>query len=237
MLVPPSELTVGNLARGLPVQGVWRANEMATYTAATMSSDFPCLDAELPNHGWPRSSLIELLLQQAGIGEMQLLKPALVALSRKQTIVLVQPPHFPNTMACTKWGIDASRLLWIKTPFTADALWTTEQILKNGSCGAILLWQSNIRNESLRRLNLAAQSTDTWLWLLRPRSACADASPSQLRIALRPAYAGITLDITKRRGPVLDHSLFVALPDMPATPQQDTEHAPLVKRAYSALAV
>jgi hypothetical protein len=39
----------------------------------------------------------------------------------------------------------------------------TEQILKNGCCGAVILWQSVVRNESLHRLHLAAQSTDTWL--------------------------------------------------------------------------
>lgn len=221
----------------LPLQDVWRASEMAIYTAATMPSGFSSLDAELPNSGWPRSSLIELLLQQAGIGEMQLLKPALVRLSKKQRIVLVQPPHLPNTMACKTWGIDTSRLLWIKAKGTADAMWTTEQILKNGSCGAVLLWQSNIRNESLRRLNLAAQSTDTWLWLMRPISSCSDASPSQLRIALRPALGGISLDIIKRRGPVLDHALFVPLADMPASRHQlETEHAPLVVRAPTAIA-
>ena len=78
-------------------------------------------------------------------------------------------------------------LLWVKAPTTADALWSTEQILRNGSCGAVLLWQTNTRSEALRRLNLAAQTTDTTFWLLRPMSAAVDSSPASLRIALRDA--------------------------------------------------
>ena len=174
------------------------------------------LDEELPNRGWPRSSLTEILLQQNGIGEMQLLKPALARLSKNQRIALVQPPYLPHAMACETWGIDTSRLLWVRAKSTGDALWTTEQILKNGSCGAVILWQSNVRAESLRRLNLAAQTTDTWFWLMRPMACAGDSSPAPLRLALRPAIAGVSIDIVKRRGPRSDTPLFVPLADMPA---------------------
>ena len=215
----------------LSFQGVWHASEMAVGQTTTYPSGFAAFDAELPGKGWPRSALIELLLQQAGIGEMQLLKPALVKLSGKQRIALVHPPYRPHAMACKSWGINCRQLLWLDAKSTADALWTTEQILKNGSCGAVVLWQSNIRTDALRRLNLAAQSTDTWFWLMRPLSCRLDSSPAPLRIALRPAAGGVSLEIVKRRGPHCEESLFVALADMPAgTPLLDKEHAPMVKR-------
>jgi protein ImuA len=169
-------------------------------------------------------------LQQAGIGEMQLLKPALARLSKNQRIALVQPPYIPHATACKTWGIDISQLLWIRAKSTGDALWTTEQILKNGSCGAVILWQSNARAESLRRLNLAAQTTDTWFWFMRPMACSADASPAPLRLALRPALGGVSLDIVKRRGPRSDTPLFVPLADMPAGRHlSDTENATFVE--------
>lgn len=118
--------------------------------------------------------------------------------------------------ACKAWGLDVDRLLWVRAKSTGDALWTTEQILKNGSCGAVILWQANVRPESLRRLNLAAQSTDTWFWFIRPLVSASDASPAPLRIALRPAKAGISLEIIKRRGPQADSPFFLSLADMPA---------------------
>ena len=237
MLAPP--LTSSDSARPLlqfPLQDVWRASEMAVSRATTCSTGHAVLDEELPNKGWPRSSLIELLLQQAGIGEMQLLKPALVGLSKNQRIALVQPPYIPHAMACKTWGIDTRQLLWIRTKSTGDAMWTAEQILKNGGCGAVILWQSNVRAESLRRLNLAAQTTDTWFWLMRPMACSADASPAPLRLALRPALGGVSLDIIKRRGPRSDTRLFVALTDMPTGRHvSDTENATAVEHLSAAV--
>ncbi|BBB66578.1 hypothetical protein UNDYM_2325 [Undibacterium sp. YM2] len=219
--IPPNLSSV----LGKMPHAIWRASEMAVYKASTLSSGFKELDAELPNEGWPRSSLIELLVQQAGIGEMQLLKPALAAIARSQRIALIQPPHAPNGLTCQSWNLPAERLMWLKAKTTADALWTTEQILKNGSCGAVLLWQANIRAEALRRLNLAAQTTDTYFFLMRPVSAQRDTSPAPLRLALRPARSGINVEIVKRQGPHSDLIHFINLPDMPVSRHNNsTEH-------------
>jgi protein ImuA len=130
--------------------------------------------------------------------------------------------------------MECPNLLWVRALTTADALWSTEQILRNGSCGAVLLWQSNTRSEALRRLNLAAQTTDTTFWLLRPMSAAADASPAPLRIALRPAAGGISVEIIKRRGPHHDAPLFIQLASMPARQRfLDDQNAVLVQRSPS----
>jgi protein ImuA len=223
-------------ARELDFPGVWRANELAVSRTATYPTGFDHFDNELPGKGWPRSALIELLLQQAGIGEMQLLKPVLTGLSKTQKIVLVQPPYLPQAMACKSWGLQMNNLFWIKTTNAADGLWATEQILKNGSCGAVILWQANVRTESLRRLHLAAQSTNTWLWLMRPLAANMDASPAQLRIALKPAPGGVALNIVKRRGPHAAQLLFIPLADMPASHHySDQENAPVVMRTRPAV--
>ncbi|NRR33772.1 translesion DNA synthesis-associated protein ImuA [Oxalobacteraceae bacterium] len=224
MLAPPLPLTAAAQQAGqLALRDVWRASELAVSRSSTCGTGHAALNAELPNGGWPRSVLIELLLQQAGIGELQLLKPVLSQLSATQRIALIQPPYLPHAMACRAWGLNEAHLLWLRSSSSADALWAAEQILKNGSCGAVVLWQANVRPEALRRLNLAAQSTDTWLWLMRPLAAAADASPSPLRIALRPAHGGISADIIKRKGPHCDTPLFIPLAGMPAGPS----HAPL----------
>lgn len=87
------------------------------------------LDAELPNGGWPQSQLVELLIQNPGLGELQLLKPILAHLAKDQRIALIQPPYIPQAMALRSWGIDTSRLLWITAASTGDALWSTEIVL------------------------------------------------------------------------------------------------------------
>ena len=245
MLTSPLTITAeARIAGQLAMRDVWRASELAISRSTTCSTGHAALDAQLPNSGWPRSALIEVLVQQAGIGEMQLLQPTLANLSRTQRIALIQPPYLPHAMACKSWGINERNLLWLRSASSADALWSAEQILKNGSCGAVSLWQANVRPEALRRLNLAAQSTDTWLWLMRPLSSSADASPSPLRLALRPALGGVSVDIIKRRGPHCDAPLFVSLVDMPAgrhsleTPHEITaQRTPAVAAARNAAPV
>lgn len=73
MLCPP--LIRSDFARALlqlPLQDLWRASELALSRSTTCTTDtgHTRLDVELPNGGWPRSALVEVLLQQAGIGEM-----------------------------------------------------------------------------------------------------------------------------------------------------------------------
>ena len=195
--------SLGSLRGARPAalhEHVWRAGQMGLARANVTPTGHAALDRELPNHGWPHGGLIELLLQQSGIGELHLLQAALHALG-DQRIALLQPPHTPHIAAWRAWGLSPQRLLWIRTKRQADALWSAEQVLRNGSCGALLLWQQTLRHESLRRLQLAAQASDTLCWLLRPLSASDTASPAPLRIALRPLAGGVQLEVLKRRGP------------------------------------
>jgi protein ImuA len=159
--------------------------------------------------------LIELLVQQPGMGELQLLKPALRHIAQHGRIALIQPPHLPQIAAFNAWGIAIENLLWIKTQRSADALWAAEQILRHGCCGAVLLWQTHVHTNALRRLHLAVQATDTAFWMIRPLALGADASPASLRLALRPDLGGVQVDVIKRRGPRLAAPFYLALPDMP----------------------
>lgn len=191
-------------------RNVWRASGMGFAKTARTETGYPALDQELPDAGWPKSTLIELLVQQAGIGELRLLRPALQALAQNRCIALVEPPHIPNTAAWATWGLPVQKLLWIKARKVADALWTAEQILRNGSIGALLFWQPQIRSEALRRLLLAAQSTDVTFFLLRPLSAAMNPSPSPLRLAIQPSPRGVRVDIVKRRGSTHDSPLYLS---------------------------
>lgn len=211
---------------------VWRANQMGSYQAPVTPSGYKILDSELPNGGWPSAALIELLLQQPGIGEMRLLRPALSAIACKRRIALIQPPHPPQAAAWLAWGLPHEHLLWVKTRRSADALWSAEQILRNGSCGALLFWQTHARPESLRRLHLAAQASDILFWMMRPLASAQDASAAPLRLGLRPAPGGLQVDLFKRRGPQRDEPLYLLMNDQPTyfpTPSS-SHHAFLDRR-------
>ena len=179
---------------------VWRGGEMAAAGALSIASGHPALDKVLPDAGWPRRGLIELLVSQPGIGEMRLLQPALQRLSG-QRIALLQPPHVPQIASWRALGLAPERLLWIRAERDSDVLWSAEQVLRNGSCAALLVWQNAMRTESLRRLQLAAQSSDMLCWLVRPLTMAGVPSPAPLRLALKPDRQGLRVDVLKRRGP------------------------------------
>src|SRR3546814_1948070 len=64
---------------------LWRASQLARMPGRCVDTGFPALSAQLPGGGWPLGNLIELLIQQPGIGEMQLLRPALSDLSSRRS--------------------------------------------------------------------------------------------------------------------------------------------------------
>lgn len=200
---------------------LWLASQLAHSTTRCIDTGHPALSGQLPGGGWPTGTLIDLMLQQPGIGELRLLRPALVTAARRR-IVLLQPPHPPQALALAALGLAPSQLLWIRTTRSSDALWAAEQVLRSGSCGALLFWQNHARGETLRRLHLAAQSAETLFFMLRPLAAAQDSSPAPLRLCLRPAAGGIDIDFVKRRGPQRDAPLF-----LPLTPSLLQRHASL----------
>jgi hypothetical protein len=157
---------------------------------------------------------VDLLVQHSGVGEARLLRPALSATGRRP-VAFVQPPHTPDGLGLSYIGLTLEQMLRVKAPKTADALWSVEQILRAGSCGALVFWTQYAQASSLRRLHLAAQSSETLFIMVRPPVAAQDASPALLRLALKPSSEGLTVDIVKRRGPSCTEPLAIVLQPTP----------------------
>ena len=213
---------------------LWRASQLARSSTRCVDTGHAALSAQLPGGGWPTGVLVDLLLQQPGIGEMRLLRPALAAVAERR-IVLLQPPHPPQALALAALGVAPSQLIWLRASRSADALWAAEQVLRSGSCGALLFWpgherQNQIRSDSLRRLHLAAQGGETLFFMMRPLAASQDASPAPLRLALRPQAGGMEIDFVKRRGPQRDAPLFLPLSSNLLQPER---HAPVDRPAFA----
>lgn len=69
------------LAALLQRQAVWRGGAPAAPGAAAVPTGFAALDRELPGGGWPAGGLTEVLCRSEGIGELQIVLPALAALT------------------------------------------------------------------------------------------------------------------------------------------------------------
>jgi len=183
---------------------LWRASQLAQGRGRVVDTGYPTLSAELPGGGWPVGSLIDLLVQQAGVGELRLLRPALNSLG-KRPVALLQPPHTPDALGLSYIGLSLDKVMLVKAPGTADALWSAE----------------------------------TLFIMVRPLATAQDSSPALLRLALRPAEKGMTVDIVKRRGPARAEPLSIPLQPTPvlfsSRPRSSRRHlTPIAARGMKA---
>jgi len=215
--------------------GVWRADELARSPQAFLPSGHAELDPELPGQGWPLGQLTEVLQAQAGLHEWRLLLPALRLAVAHGPLVLVGTPHVPHLPALAALGIPVGQVLRVDAHSTAERLWATEQALRCRELGALLAWLPQARPEQLRRLHLAGGAKQALVMAFRPETARHLSSPAPLRLLLRappdPQTQALSVELLKRRGPMLDHPLLLAAP-LPVwaalrqrRPLQDAPHA------------
>jgi len=200
-----------------PLPGsVWRASQLAHAGLDTLPSGFAALDAELPGCGWPAGMLTELIAREPGIGELRLLVPLLRPLTReRRLVILLAPPHIPYAPALADFGIDPDCLLVVQAPSAADRLWAVEQAIRSASFGALLAWlpQQRCRPEHLRRMQTAARGAGGPVFLFRDLPAQFQPSPAPLRLMLLPRPdQQISVQLLKRRGPVLARPIILDLP-------------------------
>ncbi len=192
---------------------VWRGGSVAQSPARTEPSSHAALDRELPGGGWPAGALTEILCASHGIGELQLVLPALAALSRAGgRIAWLAPPHLPYAPALAAAGLRLECLTVVRAPGRRDALWAAEQVLRAGACRALLMWLPRSGYGELRRLALAAQAGTAMALLFRPLPAAQESSPAPLRLALAPQGGQLAVHILKRRGAQLATPLHIPIP-------------------------
>jgi cell division inhibitor SulA/protein ImuA len=207
---------VSSLADILADARVWKLKDAsAAPTRPVWSTGRSSLDARLPGGGWPTASLIEVLLDDTGLGEMQLFLPALVESQRGigqgrtddvPWLVWIAPPHEPYAPALAQQGIELTRLLVVRPNTAGEALWAAEQALGSGVCAAVLLWLKGSDDRWLRRLKLAAEAGGALGVLFRPERHRFESSPASLRLVVTRGEHEMHLDLLKvqggRSGPV-----------------------------------
>lgn len=180
---------------------LWRASQLAPGGPRYIPSGYDTLNDALGG-GWPLGALIELLPEHAGIGEVHLVRPALMHLTdRRQPIVLLNPPHTPSMQCWAAWGLNPDDVIWVSTSSPADTAWAATQVLNHQSSAALLCWAGTIAYADLLQLHRLARRSATLTILYRPRAAAIHDSPARLRIALHATYAGIETLFLKCPGP------------------------------------
>jgi cell division inhibitor SulA/protein ImuA len=201
---------------------IWRADERPADEAVgpTLTSGFAELDRELPGGGWPQGQLTELLLDDAGIGELSLLAPALVQLAQvKRSTVWVLPPDgtrgvegqaLPYAPALAAAGVDLARTIFVQPATPREGLWAIEQALRAQHLGAVIGWlppagTADSDFKALRRLHLLAQRHSALAFVLRSTRHASAPSPAALRLQLASDGRALEATVLKRRGrPLLE---------------------------------
>src|SRR5690348_13203047 len=181
-------------------QPVWRGTGLAQCPPG-VPTGFAALDTELPGCGWPRGELTELLGDIGGIGELQLVLPALARLTASgKRIVCLAPPHVPYAPALAAAGVDLAQLVVAQTAGRREALWAAEQVLRTAASQALLAWLPRLRYVELQRLAVAAETGGGLAFLFRPAAAMHESSPASLRVALEAGAGELGVRLFKRRG-------------------------------------
>jgi cell division inhibitor SulA len=188
---------------------LWQGDRLARAEDA-VASGFAALDRELPGGGWPQASLTELLLDHQGIGELRLVLPALKALVRAgEWIALIAPPHVPYAPAFARHGIDPGRVIVVESAEEKNRWWSAEQVLRANSAGAMLFWPRVVNDAQTRRLQLAAQESQSLAFVFTGTARAAHPSPAPLRIRLSLVEQKLCIDVFKRRGGVMSKPLML----------------------------
>lgn len=191
---------------------VWCADTMGHNTSATVATGHALLNAQLPGAGWPVGALSEILQAHTGQHEWRLLLPALTQATGP--VVLVGAPHLPFGPGLAAQGLDARRILWVRSATPAQRLWASEQALRCADVLAVLAWLPQARADQLRRLQITAQTHGKLLFVMRPACAQAQSSPALLRLLVTgpPRDApvdALSVHVIKRRGPPLAQPLLL----------------------------
>ena len=215
----PSPLTpdLDRLTRALGgIAPSWRGRmEQALPVQAT---GFAALDALLPGGGWPIGALTELLPATDGIGEVSLTLPALRQLCQaRRRVILIDPPFMPDPPALLSQGLPLQHTLWLETRGGEERTWAAAQLLREPATGAVLLWSAQRDDRGLRKLQLAAESGGSLVFLFRGLGECESPSPAALRLELHPAGGALEARLRKARGGRPGTAL-IPLPRVAASP-------------------
>lgn len=213
--VPPAQA----LDTVLNHPAIWRGGECAR-VAPAVSTGYSELDAHLPGGGWPAGAITEIYAERTGVGEMQLTLHAAARLTQAgRWLTLVAPLHVPYAPSLAAHGVRLERLLLVETRSTEDNLWACEQALRASSSGAVLLWQEHMHERALRRLQLAAESGSTSLFLFRS-ARVAPATSAALRLYVSRTEGRTVVRILKRRGGGLPPPIVLDLNSAYAYPRR-----------------
>lgn len=174
-----------------------------------IASGLPALDDSLPDGGWRRGAVTEILSDPDDDSALKLVLPALATISQeKKWLCWIGPPQFLDKFKLANAGIDISRVLLVHPRASTNGLWLVEQVLRAGTCSAVLTWMTGGNASDadkcdidtaviLERLQLAAEVGGSTGFVFRDQSYASQDSPVATRLLLKKQQQIIRLAVLK----------------------------------------
>jgi len=162
------------------------------------------LDELLPDGGWPKNGLVEIVVPDGYADFMSLLMPALARFSRQgRWIAMVTPPCQARARLFTDSTMDPLKVLQVNPHPGRSALWTAESMLQSGDCSVVLAWP-NCNTELMdKRLLNAAASGKALAILVRYEGLSMPRSAVDVRLKLVVDADGRSLYLVGGQGEIL----------------------------------
>ena len=154
-----------------------------------ISSGCRTMDRHLPNGGYARGSMLELLRNGPGSGVSSIaLMIARQAIVDGKYLVVVDPQRQFYPPAMKSLGIPLERVIALQPANHADAIWGLAQVLRCPAIGAVIAELGTLEDRISRKLQLAAeQGGGLGIFLRDARSARSQPSWADVQWLVRSA--------------------------------------------------
>lgn len=193
---------------------LWRGESSHFARTLILDTGHSQLNRLLVKPGWPLKGLIEILQNQTGQGEWQLLSKGLNRLLKESGyIILINPPALLHLPGLQQLNLDHRRFLIIQTKNRANLIYSCKTAAASAACVALMCWETDrLSYTELRKLQLSAAKGSGLFILFRHSRALAQNSPACLRLSSRACADGFDIQICKQRGAFGQQSTSIAIP-------------------------
>ncbi len=156
---------------------------------ARIPSGFRAMDRHLPQGGYARGSMLELLRSGSGSGVTSIaLLIARQAIVDGKYLVVVDPQRQFYPPAMKSFGIPLERVIALQPANHADAIWGLAQVLRCPAVGAVIAEVGTLEDRTARKLQLATeQGGGLGIFIRDVQSARAQPSWADIQWSVRAA--------------------------------------------------
>lgn len=146
--------------------------------------------------GFAKGEVAEILTMSDASGELSLVLPAVASLKRAFWVLPSVEFFTPSAPAMEDAGLDLTQQLFVTPSTTEEAYWAVERAVAEGRFGAVVAWLKPLApaedRRAMRRIALAARTSGTTVFVVRPLNLCGTATSANVRVALSPVENGET---------------------------------------------